>query len=136
VTEVFPGNYSEEYFYWIGTAGNRTTGLLVLALEAAFSVGPPIPGDQIPGRVTVNRASYGQTAIAYIGGTYKITGACTGNASGTVIGSAAVGSDAIPCGQGFVSGEGNGDTRIAFGEVEPVLLRADVRKDRDSALLL
>ncbi len=47
VPEVFPTNYSEEHFYWLATAGDRTNGLLVLALEAAFASGPAIPGDQI-----------------------------------------------------------------------------------------
>lgn len=47
-------NYSGEHFYWIASAGNRTSGLLTLALEAAFNTADPVAGEQIVfGRVRI-----------------------------------------------------------------------------------
>jgi len=55
VPEVPFTNYSGEHFYWVGTAGNRTNGLLVLALEAAFNSADPAAGEQIVfGRVRIS----------------------------------------------------------------------------------
>ncbi len=50
--EVFPTNYFDEHFYYdadnvLLDPGNAFKARLVLALEAAFSVGPPIDGDQM-----------------------------------------------------------------------------------------
>ncbi len=60
-------NFSEEHFYWIATAGVRTGGQLVLALEGAFSVGPAIAGDQIVfGRLRITHTSLPAT------GDYKV----------------------------------------------------------------
>jgi len=62
--EVFPSNFGEEHFFWLGNAGDRkatipgtqgtTTILLDLGLEGAFSTGPVVPGNQMVfGRVRV-----------------------------------------------------------------------------------
>jgi hypothetical protein len=68
--EVFPGNFSEEHFYWVANAGTTATqgGTgLVLALEGAFAVGPAIAGDQIVfGRVRIRMAS------VPVSGDYKV----------------------------------------------------------------
>jgi Bacterial cadherin-like domain/Bacterial Ig domain len=50
--EVFPTNFFDEHFYFAAVAqmGTRQAGgkaLLVLAEEAAFAAGAPVPGDQI-----------------------------------------------------------------------------------------
>jgi hypothetical protein len=55
VPEVFPSTFADEHFYWAADANGDWTlpgftgaGVgLVLGLEAAFAVGPPVPGDQI-----------------------------------------------------------------------------------------
>ena len=51
VPEVFPNLFFDEHFYFAGTASitpaSGGKALLTLAQEAAFAVGPPIPGDQI-----------------------------------------------------------------------------------------
>lgn len=61
--ETFPTNFAEEHFYWAGDAnvdftlpgGATSRARLVLGLEAAFSVGPAIPGDQVTfGRIRVD----------------------------------------------------------------------------------
>jgi hypothetical protein len=59
--ETFPTNFADEHFYWAADASADATingadvrALLVLGLEAAFSVGPPVAGDQIVfGRVRI-----------------------------------------------------------------------------------
>jgi len=46
----FPGNFPDEAFWWAGVSDMRTSAgsaRLVLALEAAFAVGPVAPGDQV-----------------------------------------------------------------------------------------
>lgn len=46
----FPGNFPDEAFWWAGVSDMRTSAgnaRLVMALEAAFSVGPVVPGDQV-----------------------------------------------------------------------------------------
>lgn len=49
--EVFPTSFFDEHFYWAGGAiaqhATQSKAILVLAQEAAFAVGPPIPGDQM-----------------------------------------------------------------------------------------
>ena len=50
--EVFPNSYSDEHFYYIADNGMADpAGIpkarLVLAIEAAFAIGPPIDGDQM-----------------------------------------------------------------------------------------
>lgn len=49
--EVFPSNFFDEHFYFaanaIAPAANGARANLVLATEAAFAVGPAIPGDQM-----------------------------------------------------------------------------------------
>jgi hypothetical protein len=51
--EVFPTQFSDEHFFWAadavipGSATLPSGAILVLGLEAAFAVGPVIPGDQI-----------------------------------------------------------------------------------------
>jgi hypothetical protein len=50
--EVFPTNYFDEHFYYDANnvlldLGNNFKARLVMAVEAAFSVGPPIDGDQM-----------------------------------------------------------------------------------------
>ena len=55
---VVPGNFPEEAFWMLGSAGLTTSNAgratLVLALEAAFSVGPVKDGDQVSfGRVRI-----------------------------------------------------------------------------------
>ncbi|MBI5652049.1 MAG: IPT/TIG domain protein [Chloroflexi bacterium] len=55
---VVPNNFPDEAFWMLGSAGLTTNGTgratLVLGLEAAFSVGPPVDGDQISfGRVRI-----------------------------------------------------------------------------------
>ncbi|HSB82261.1 MAG TPA: Ig-like domain-containing protein [Candidatus Methylomirabilis sp.] len=49
--EVFPTNFFDEHFYFAAgatlTAANTGKATLVLAVEGAFAVGPPIPGDQV-----------------------------------------------------------------------------------------
>jgi hypothetical protein len=57
IPEVFPNQFFDEHFYWAGDsilavpsgpsgkANNQAR--LILALEGAFSVGPPVPGEQI-----------------------------------------------------------------------------------------
>lgn len=51
VPEVFPNLFFDEHFYFAATADVPTaTGakaMLVMALESAFAVGPPVPGDQV-----------------------------------------------------------------------------------------
>ncbi len=51
VPEVFPAQFFDEHFYFAATAAaparNNARALLVLAQEAAFAAGPPIPGDQV-----------------------------------------------------------------------------------------
>ena len=67
---MFPGNFSEEHFYWVANAGTTATqgGTgLVLALEGAFEVGPAIAGEQIVfGRVRIRIAS------VPVSGDYKV----------------------------------------------------------------
>jgi len=88
VPEAFPGNFSEEHFYWTGdaafaaavpdAAGNfvNTNAHLILALEAAFAVGGVIPGDQVVfGRVRIilDPVPVAGTYVAYTpSGTYVI----------------------------------------------------------------
>jgi len=46
----FPGNFPDEAFWWAGVSDMRTAAgnaRIVMALEAAFSVGPVAPGDQV-----------------------------------------------------------------------------------------
>jgi len=48
--EVFPTQFADEHFYFAADSQlpiPGSTALLVIGLEAAFAVGPPIPGDQI-----------------------------------------------------------------------------------------
>jgi hypothetical protein len=67
VPEVPFTNYSGEHFYWLATAGNRTNGLLVLALEAAFNTADPAAGEQIVfGRVRISIPSVS------VAGDYKV----------------------------------------------------------------
>ncbi len=51
VPEVFPTNFFDEHFYFAANASaptaSGTRALLTLAVEAAFAVGPAIPGDQV-----------------------------------------------------------------------------------------
>ncbi len=51
VPEVFPTNFFDEHFYFDSvsslTPASGGKALLVLALEAAFSIGPPAVGDQV-----------------------------------------------------------------------------------------
>jgi hypothetical protein len=44
---VFPTRFADEHFFFAADAFLPGGGLLVIGLEAAFAVGPPIPGDQI-----------------------------------------------------------------------------------------
>lgn len=76
VPEVFPTKYSDEHFYWAADAKLDTRGpgaiaesaTLVLALEAAFANGGPVPGDQqVFGRIRVKITSVPNA------GTYTIT---------------------------------------------------------------
>jgi hypothetical protein len=52
--ESFPDAFADEHFYWAADAvgtwtfGGQSSGArLILGLEAAFAIGPPIPGDQV-----------------------------------------------------------------------------------------
>jgi hypothetical protein len=45
--ETFPTAFADEHFYWLASTGTNPTGLLVLAVEAGFGGGGPLPGDQI-----------------------------------------------------------------------------------------
>ena len=51
VPEVFPSLFFDEHFYFAATADVPTatgaTAMLVMALESAFAVGAPVPGDQV-----------------------------------------------------------------------------------------
>jgi hypothetical protein len=47
VPEVFPTRFADEHFFYAADAFLPGGGLLVIGLEAAFAVGPVIPGDQI-----------------------------------------------------------------------------------------
>lgn len=69
--EVFPTNFFDEHFYYsaganMTAASNASPIILVLALEAAFAVGPPVPGDQI----TFTRIRVKLTT-APVSGTYR-----------------------------------------------------------------
>jgi hypothetical protein len=61
--ESFPNNFFDEHFYYAANnvlldPGNGFRGRLVVALEAAFSNGPPVDGDQIVfGRLRVDLRS-------------------------------------------------------------------------------
>lgn len=68
---VFPTNFPDEAFWWVGetsiSLGSGGSALLVLALEAAFANGDPAPGDQV---------SFGRIRIrvdAPVAGTYTVT---------------------------------------------------------------
>jgi hypothetical protein len=55
IPEVFPTSFFDEHFYFAGDAllddptppGGGLSARLVTAMESAFAIGPPIPGDQV-----------------------------------------------------------------------------------------
>lgn len=71
VPEVFPNAFFDEHFYFAATADAPTASgaraLLVLAQEAAFSVGAPVAGDQI----TFSRIRVVLNPVP-VAGTYRI----------------------------------------------------------------
>jgi hypothetical protein len=69
--EVFPTNFFDEHFYFAAGADITTaaaeSAILTLAVESAFAVGAPIPGDQVVfGRIRV------KLTAAPAGGTYRV----------------------------------------------------------------
>jgi Bacterial Ig domain len=71
VPEVFPTNFFDEHFYFAAgstmTTAAAETAILTLAVESAFAVGAPVPGDQVTfGRIRV------KLTAAPLGGTYRV----------------------------------------------------------------